>query len=208
MAQTLTAIQTLARDYARFDGYTITSGTNLVRANQIYRKLQTLHLWPELYVTDTSLTTEIGIEAYNWLLTTTFIREPTVRIQTQNGKFLVVRNVPTDQLWMELSRRVNGTPLHYRRSAAVSVLKISFRPIPDFVGTVEITGYASPGNLNGAQSTTVFQNTIADDAFAIWLAAIESAKKGFAQRAAELFAQAASLLSEITGRSITAADLV
>ena len=207
MAQTLTTIQTLARDYARFDGYTITSGTNLTRANQIYRKLQTLALWAELEATDTSLSVADGTETYSWPVVVTFLREPSIRIQQPGGKYKVVHPVPSEQLWAELGRRSNGVPLHYRRGSAASVLQISFRPVPNFAGTVEMTGSSAAPALNGAGSTTVFQNEVVDDAFAIWLAAIESDKKGFSQRAASLFAQAASLLSEVTGRSIGAADL-
>ncbi len=207
MATTLTDIQTLARDYARFDGYTITSGTNLVRANQIYRKIQTLHLWPELHTTDTSLALVKKKETYSWLLTTVFLKEPLVRIQNPNGRFTPVDSVPTESLWAELSRVPNTTPRYYRRSAASDVLKISFRPVPDFAGTIEVSGYASPNALNGAGSKTVFENDVVDDAFAIWLAAIESDKKGFAGRAATLFGQAASLLSAVTGLNIGAGDL-
>ncbi len=209
MVSTLTEIQTLARDYARFDGYTITAADSaeLARANQIYRKMQSLHLWPELHTTDTSLSLVKKTETYDWLVETVFLREPIIRIQGLDSKFTRVSDFPSERLWAELGRAPNGMPLYYRRSAAKDVLKISFRPIPDFAGTIEIAGYAAARDLEGAQSTTVFENKVSDDGFAIWLAAIESDKKGFSQRAASLFAQAASLLSEVTGLSIGATDL-
>ncbi len=208
MAETLTNIQILARDYARSNDLAIASGTGLDRTNMIYRKLVALHPWPEFYQTDETISTRIGKETENWPDTIRFVREPTVEIQSpEDGKFHIIPDTVDNLRWAMAQRKPNGTPDYYRRSIVKNVLKISFRPIPDFVATVKLSGQVEPNDFTAIGNATVFQNPAVDDAFALWLAAIDSDKNGFIGRAVELIGMAVSHLSTATGRSISPAEL-
>ncbi len=208
MADTLDNIQTLARDYARNNALIITSGTGLNRTNMIHRKLVAIHPWPEFYQTDTTVSTRIGKETEDWPDTIIFVAEPLVEILSPvDGKFITVPDTNDNLRWAMAQRKPNGFPDYYRRSIVKNVLKISFRPIPNFAGTVKLSGQVKPDDFNNAGNKTLFQNPLVDDAFALWIAAIEADKNGFLSRAVELAGMAASRLSTATGRPISPAEL-
>lgn len=213
MSNTGNQIQTWARIWADDTGLSITSGDGLEVFNEVYHGMfnpdymllgfNVGRNWPEAYQTnDLGVNTTAGTNAYAWLTSPIYREEPIVELETTagGGLYEIVKPGLDEREWVRLQNASNSRPKRYRRLLSGSNMQIQFAPTPDTTGLdirlrgqVEITKFTSTTAADDT-TNTVFFNEEPDNALARFIAAVYKAKRGDAQRAAELMRDGMGLL--------------
>lgn len=152
------SLQSLVQHHLDAKNFSISETRNLAVVNRVYRFLVQKRRWAEFTITNTSLTTVLGTETYDWPVSSGFYEEPRVDILDVNDSNRPYQlHAAVDEVeWSDLWLNGNAFPLAYRRFAVNGVLKIALRPIPDTTGyTISIRGRVEPRAFVATPSSTV-----------------------------------------------------
>lgn len=203
----LSEIEDQVRYHMRVDDQTITSGTELVMANLTLRRFVALMPWEDYTVIDTSLQTTADTATLDWLKNPVYADLLSLEVQDQDDEDAYKRVVPARsiQQWLALERRDPGFPEQYRfYSADEDTTTLELRPAPKYGGkTIRADGVIEPLPFESGQERTRFRLRGIDDAYAMALAAVLSAKKGQQARAQQLLGWASDTIRMNTGKEIS-----
>lgn len=209
MAETVTAIQTKVRWESRDSSFSLTDTNGLSLTNTIYRRLAAIIPWPELHRTDTSAATALNTEAVTWP-SVKFIDVTQIEMQdpSDSSDYKTIVPARTELEW-SLEREKTATfPTMYKRGNDGTQNVIQFAPAPTAAAlSIRITGQIEPTEVTAGASETVFISQTPDDALAYLIAADVADKRNQPQRSQALVRKAAELLSAVSGREITPAEL-
>jgi hypothetical protein len=209
MADTVTQLQDRVRWESRDTNFSLTDTTGLSITNSIYRRLAAIIPWPELNRADISASTTANQEAVTWP-SVKFIDVTSIEMQDPNDdlNYKEIPPVRTEVDWSVLRAREPGFPEAYKRFHDGTQNVVLFAPAPDTASlTIRISGQIEPTEVTAAASTTIFIDQTADDILAFLISADIAAKRNQGGRAAELSRRAAELLSVISGREVTPAEI-
>jgi len=209
MADTVSNIATRVQWLARDSAFSLTDTTGLQITNYVYRRLAAIIPWAEFNRTDTSASTTANQEAVTWP-SVKFIDVTQVEIQdpSDNLNYHEIVPVRTEVEFSELRREQPSFPETYKRSHDGTQNIVQFAPAPDTGSlTVRITGQIEPDEVTAGASTTKFIGYMPDDILAHMIAADICYKRNQGDRAGQLLSVAAELLSSISGKEITPAEL-
>lgn len=200
MSMTLAQIQTDVQFLADESTLALT-GQYLPVFNGYYKEFCASRLFPELNITDTSITTVAGQEAYVWPKNYKFLTEPAIILQRTVGNprnFVKVWPVQDEIYWGFLKNVVQSFPSHYKKERqSANMYNLLMRPLPNISGLqVLIVGQTEPVELVQASDPTVFNEPQVDRAFARFVAAQFQMKRGNPARAAQLLDEMDDLLPE------------
>jgi beta-galactosidase GanA len=192
MAKTLTQIETQVRRLSGNDTIVLSADPGLAMANRIYRKMASSFEWPELYQrANLATTTTADTGEYEWdssmpvfadikaveinsiahgvaVFGTAVFGVDSFSTTTGQYSFKKVNQPPNEWQWNLAGQKSSqATPDFYRRFLDGSINKIELRPAPSESGrTIRVSGVVEPTELTSGDSTTVFLQSIADDALA------------------------------------------
>lgn len=177
------------------------TGTYLAVFNGYYKEFCAARLFPELNVTDSSITTIQGQESYVWPQNYKFLTEPALILQRTLGNprnFVKVWPVQDEIYWGFLKNVVQSFPSHYKKERqSANSYNLLLRPLPNVAGLqLLVVGQIEPTELVQAADATVFNEPQTDRAFSRFLAAQFQMKRGNLARAAQLLEEMDALLPE------------
>ena len=198
---TLSEVEAEVQFLADESNLVLSSGAGLAIFNSYYKLFSGLRRWGELEITDSSIVTVAGQEAYRWPITRTFIIEPAILLQRTAGNtnnFVQVWPVTDNIHWGCLANVTQSFPSHYKReSKGANDFTLLFRPFPNTADLqVRIVGQAEPIKLVQAADRTVFRESKTDLALARYIAAQYQKKRDNPGRAEELLDEMRDMLPE------------
>lgn len=202
MSMTLAQIQSDVQFLADESTLSLTSAANLPVINSYYKEFCASRLFPELNITDSSITSVAGQEAYTWPKNVKFLTEPALILQRTIGNprnFVKVWPVQDEIYWGFLKNVVQSFPSHYKKERldGAGLYNLLMRPRPNITGLqLLIVGQIEPTEFVQASDPTAFNEPQTDRAFARFLAAKFQSKRGNPVRAAELLDEMDDLLPE------------
>lgn len=209
MSDTVANIQTRVRWLARDQNFSLIDATGLQILNYMYRRIAAVIPWPELNREDTSASTTANQEAVTWPsvkfidVTQLGMKDP-----DDNLRYHEIVPVRTEVEFTSLRGEEPSFPEVYKRTHDGTQNVVKFAPAPKTGSlTIRITGQIEPTSLVTSSSTTVFVGTVPDDALAYMIAADIMDKRDQGDRANKLLSVAGELLSSISGKEITPAEL-
>lgn len=187
--------------FADESNLTISSGVNLPIVNSFYKEFCGLRLFPELEVTDSSITLVQGQEAYKWPIAYQFRNEPALLLQRTTGNprnFVKVWPVQDNVYWGFLKNVVQSFPSHYKKEKQTGEdYTLLLRPVSNITGLqLLLAGQVLPPLFTAATDRTIFMEENRDRAFARFLAAQWHKKRGNIGRAEELLDEVDDLMPE------------
>lgn len=209
MADTVSNIETRVQWLARDSSFSLTDTTGLQIINYVYRRLAAIIPWPEFNRTDTSASTTANQEAVTWPAVK-FIDVTQLEMQDPADDLNYHEIVParTEVEFSDLRREEPSFPEVYKRSYDGTQNVVQFAPAPDTGSlTIRITGQIEPAEVTAGASTTTFIGYMPDDILAHMIAADILSKRNQDTQANKLLSVAAELLSSISGREVTPAEL-
>lgn len=206
----LSDIESQVQYHMRVGDQTITSGTELDMANLVLRRFVALMPWEDYTIIDTSLTTTANTGTLDWLTNPNYANILSLEIQDQDdpeAPNTYKRVVPARsiQQWLALEREPDDFPRQYRLYTGSNDKTIlELRPAPKYGGKIiRVDGVIEPEPFESGQERTRFRLSGIDDAYAMALAAVLSAKKGQKARAQELLGWAGDTIRLNTGKEIS-----
>lgn len=174
MSKSVTEIESGVQRHARDGNISLTTTEGLEVVNRVYRALQAAWPWPELRRQNTSLSTTAGQDTLTW--PAEFIVMSIRALEIQDGddgdKYKLIALSESELNWNILGQGTAvSVPQEYRRSSDNNgAFQLELRPTPLSGGkTIRITGILEH-SLSAADSTTIFHQVSADDAFELLLA--------------------------------------
>lgn len=202
MPDNVNNIQDQVRFLARDDSIDITGGTGLGVANRVNRGMAALIQPVELTSVDSTITTVSATEAYPWTTAVVFTTVLAVELPDANSKHQIIKPPPNEFRWTQAGAAANGFPWFYRRINAAGIDQIAFRPIPDFIRTVRITGAIEPTAFSDGASVTPYLQFQIDDSLARLIAAEFLGKRAQGEMAGQLIEEAAQQLGSLVEKEI------
>jgi hypothetical protein len=201
MALQLSDIQALAQFYADESTLSLSSAANLPVINAMYRQFCADWRFPEIEVTDTSITLVAGQESYIWPSKYKFRTEPTVTLQRTVGNprlFVKVTPIQDNIYWSFLKNVNQSFPSHYKKESQDGQnYNILFRPVSNISGLqLYIIGQIEPKPFVQATDWAIWKEDGPATAFAIFIASQFQAKRNNPGRADELLDDMRDLLPE------------
>lgn len=199
-------IQGLTRD----DEYVLTREEELDRLNRVNRYMAGLGKFAEFRRSDESVTTTDGTNEVSMPASPVFSDLTLVEVaDPEDGNKLHEVPFAMDEMRHgQAMRAEDGFPESVVRSHDGSSNQLQFAPAPDFAGTVRLTGYVEPDEIdNVSVTTTPYYSEMADDALAHLVAADVQFEREFRGQGEYLLRRASAGLSDYLGREISPAEL-